>query len=72
MTAAAAAAAASSMAPKHSVSRFQRCYSDGSQSSPNMRRKQLGSSASQKVSYMYLVALGRFPKTWDLTQNNLL
>ena len=49
-----AAAAASSMAPKHSVSRFQRCYSDGSQSSPNMRRKQLGSSASQKVSYMYI------------------
>ena len=45
---AASAAASSSMAPKHSVSRFQRCYSDGSQSSPNMRRKQLG-SASQKV-----------------------
>ena len=42
------AAASSLAAPKHSVSRFQRCYSDGSQGSPNMRRKQLG-SASQKV-----------------------
>ena len=46
-----AAAASSLAAPKHSVSRFQRCYSDGSQGSPNMRRKQLG-SASQKVGHI--------------------